>query len=252
VTRHSIPWDVNSISTTLANDRWELYHVDRDFSQADDLAAREPAKLRELQQKFDEVAVANLVYPLDDRRTERFDFRAAGRPDLMNGRKTLTVYPGMTGMMENAFINVKGVPHRITAEIEVPANGADGAIIAQGGRFGGWTLFMNGGKPAYEYNWFGQERTRAIGTEPLAPGMHVITVDYTPDAAKPGAGGRAVLAVNGRPVAEGRIPQTVPGIFSADEGADVGVDNETPVSDLYPEEGNAFTGTIRKVTIALK
>jgi arylsulfatase A-like enzyme len=251
-TRHSIPWDQMTPLPALSDDRWELYQVDRDFAQANDLAASNPAKLKELQQVFDTEARANNVYPLDDRRSERFNARIAGRPDLIGGRKSLTVYPGMTGMMENAFIGVKGVSHSVTADIEVGASPVKGVILAQAGRFGGWSLFTHEGKPTYEYNWFGLERTRLAGTEALPPGKHVIRFEFTPDSPKPAAGGISALFVNGTKVAEARIPKTIPFAFSGDEGADVGVDNETPVSELYGDKDNGFTGVIRKVVVEVK
>lgn len=252
VTRHSIPWDLSSAPPTFDGDRWELYHVDRDFSQAVDLAAREPGKLAELKAVFDREAMANNVFPLDARRSERFDFRIAGRPDLMNGRRSLTVFPGMVGMSENTFINVKGEAHRVTAEIEVPTGApVEGVLIAQAGRFAGWSLFTLGGRPAYEYNWFGLERTRLTAPEPLPPGRHIVEVEVTPESPNPGAPARAALKVNGRVVANATVPKTVPFAFSGDEGADVGRDNETPVSEAYREGDNAFTGSIDRVIVTL-
>ena len=252
VTRHSIPWDIASAPPNFDGDRWELYHVDRDFSQAEDLAAKAPAKLAELKAVFDREALANNVFPLDARRSERFDFRVAGRPDLMNGRRSLTVFPGMVGMPENAFINVKGEAHRITADIDVPRGApVEGVVIAQAGRFAGWTLFTANGRPSYEYNWFGLERTRLSAPDPLPPGRHVVEVEVTPESAKPGAPARAALRVNGQEVATALVPKTIPFAFSGDEGTDVGRDNETPVSEAYREGDNAFTGSIEKVTITL-
>jgi arylsulfatase len=155
-------------------------------------------------------------------------------------------------MMENAFIGVKGVSHSVTADIEVGASPVKGVILAQAGRFGGWSLFTHEGKPAYEYNWFGLERTRLVGTEALPQGNHVVRFEFTPDSPKPAAGGMSALFVNGTKVAEARIPKTIPFAFSGDEGADVGVDNETPVSELYGDKDNGFTGLIRKVVVEVK
>ena len=250
-TRHSIPW-LLAENPPLKGDVWELYHVDEDFSEARNLAAEKPEKLKELQAVFVKEAVRNHVFPIDDRRSERFNPAIAGRPDLMGGRKTLTVYPGMTGMMENAFINVKSVAHTITAEIEVPEGKANGVIIAQAGYFGGWTLYLKDGKPHHEYNWFALERTNIGSEAALTPGKHTVSYEFVPDAAKPGTGGKSVLSVDGKPVAEGHIPKTQPFAFSGDEGADVGVDGETNVSPDYPQEGNEFTGTIKRVTIEVK
>jgi arylsulfatase len=250
-TRHSIPWLLVQ-NPPLKGDVWELYHVDEDFSEARNLAGENPEKLKELQAVFAKEAVRNHVFPIDDRRSERFNAAIAGRPDLMGGRKTLTVYPGMTGMMENAFINVKSVAHTITAEIEVPEGKANGVVIAQAGYFGGWTLYLKDGKPHHEYNWFALERTNIGSDTALTPGKHMVRYEFVPDAARPGTGGKSVLSVDGKQVAEGHIPKTQPFAYSGDEGADVGVDGETNVSPDYPQDGNEFTGTIKRVTIEVK
>jgi arylsulfatase len=251
-TRHSIPWDMAAKTPHLKDDVWELYNVNEDFSQADNLAAQNPAKLKELQELFMKEAVRNNVLPIDDRRAERFNPAIAGRPDIMGGRKSLTVYPGMTGMLENAFINVKGVRHTITAEVEVKDAKTQGVILAQAGYFGGWVLYMKGGKVHHEYNFFGLERTNIAGSSALTPGKHTILYEFIPDAAKPGTGGKSILNVDGKQVAEGKIPKTQPFAFSADEGADVGVDGETNVSTDYKQGDNAFTGKIVNVTVEQK
>lgn len=250
-TRHSIPWLMVPLPP-VKDDVWELYHVAEDFSQADNLAAKNPAKLKELQEVFMKEALRNHVLPIDDRRSERFSAAIAGRPDLLDGRKKLTVYPGMTGMLENAFINVKGVHHTITAEVEITDTATQGVILAQAGYFGGWTLYLKDGKPRHEYNFFALERTNIGSETALAPGKHVITYEFIPDAPKPGTGGKSILSVDGKKVAEGQIPKTQPFLFSADEGADVGIDGETNVSPDYPQGDNAFTGKILKVTVEQK
>jgi arylsulfatase len=250
-TRHSIPWLMTPLPS-VAEDTWELYHVAEDFSQADNLASENPGKLRELQAVFLKEAERNNVLPIDDRRSERFNPVIAGRPDLLGGRKSLTVYPGMTGMMENVFINVKGVHHTVTAEVELTDGSTDGVIVAQAGYFGGWTLYLKDGRPHHEYNFFALERTNVAGTTALGPGRHTIVYEFIPDEAKPGAGGKSTLSVDGRKVAEGHIPKTQPFTFSADEGADVGLDAETNVSPDYDQANNAFTGRIVKVTVEQK
>ena len=250
-TRHSIPW-LLAETPPLADDVWELYNVDKDFSQADNLAAQQPDKLKELQAVFIEEAIKNHVLPIDDRRAERFNPAIAGRPDLLGGRKTLTVYPGMTGMLENAFINVKSVPHTVTAEIEVKDSNTNGVIIAQAGYFGGWTLYMKAGKLHHEYNWFAIERTNIAAPTAVAAGKHTIVYEFIADDAKPGTGGKSVISIDGKQVAEGRIPKTQGFLFSADEGVDVGLDAETNVSPDYKQGNNAFTGKIIKVTVAQK
>ena len=250
-TRHSIPW-VLAANPPLKDDVWELYNVDEDFSQANNLAAKNPEKLRELQEIFTREATRNHVFPIDDRRSERFDPSIAGRPDLMGPRTSLAVYEGMTGISENAFINVKGRKYSITADVDLKDGNTNGVIISQAGRFGGWVLYMKNGKPHHEYNFFGLEWTNIGSTKALGAGHHVIKYEFTPDAAKPGAGGKCTLYVDDQKVAEGIIPKTQPFAFSADEGVDVGVDNETNVSRDYKEGENKFTGKIRKVVIDTK
>ncbi|MCY2959049.1 MAG: arylsulfatase [Planctomycetota bacterium] len=251
-TRHSIPWLATAQLPALEDDVWELYNVDEDFSEANDLAKAQPAKLKELQAVFMAEAVRNHVLPIDDRRVERFNPAIAGRPDLLGPRKSLTVYPGMVGMMENAFINVKGVHHTITAEVELKDAKSEGVILAQAGYFGGWALYMKEGKVHHEYNFFALERTNVAAPATLGPGKHTIVYEFIPDAAKPGTGGKSILTIDGKQVAEGQIPKTQPFAFSADEGADVGLDAETNVSNDYKQGNNAFTGRIVKVTVAQK
>jgi arylsulfatase len=192
------------------------------------------------------------VLPIDDRRAERFDAATAGRPDLMGKRTSLTVYPGMIGLMENAFINVKNRSFSITADVDLPNASADGVIICQAGRFGGWTLYMKAGKLHHEYNYFGLEHTNIASSKPVAAGKHTIKYDFVFDGGKAGAGGQSILSVDGQKVAEGKVPKTQPYAYSADEGVDVGMDNETPVSNDYKERDNKFTGTIKKITVDVK
>ena len=234
----------------LKDDVWELYHVAEDFSEADNLADKNPDKLKELQDLFMKEAERNHVLPIDDRRVERFNPAIAGRPDLLGGRKTLTVYEGMTGMLENAFINVKSVHHSITVDVVMPDAKTEGVIIAQAGYFGGWVLYMKGGKVHHEYNFFGLEHTNVASKSALAPGKHTIGYEFIPDEAKPGTGGKSILSIDGQQVAEGHIPKTQPFAFSGDEGADVGMDGETIVSNDYKQGDNTFTGKIVKVTVA--
>jgi arylsulfatase A-like enzyme len=250
-TRHSVPWLMVPLPA-VADDVWELYNVDADFSQADDLAAKNREKLKELQDLFLKEAERNYVLPIDDRRSERFNPAIAGRPDLLGGRTTMTVFDGMTGIMENAFINVKGVRHSITAEVVVPDARTEGVIIAQAGYFGGWALYMKGGRVVHDYNFFGLSHTKVASKAPLAAGRHTIVYEFIPDEAKPGTGGKSTLSVDGQLVAEGHIPKTQPFAFSGDEGVDVGVDNETMVSDDYEPGATNFRGEIVKVTVAQK
>ena len=247
-TRHSIPWIVAKLPP-FDQDKWELYNVEQDFSEANDLAAQNPQKLKELRAMFDQEAVKNHVYPLDDRRVERFNPEMAGRPDLIGNRTSLTLHEGMTGIAENAFINVKGQSHSITADLDIPTGGANGVIIAQAGRFGGWSLYMKGGRVYEVYNYGGIDRYTVSSPAPLAPGRHTVRYDFIYDGGQPGAGGLSRLSVDGAKVGETRVEHTMPFAYSGDEGVDVGRDDETPVTEDYKQGNNRFNGKIIKIVV---
>lgn len=249
-TIHRAPWEMKPRAAPL-DDKWELYNTKEDFSLANDLAAKNPVKLKELQELFLKEAVKYRVLPIDDRVLERLNAAMAGRPDLMAGRTSLTVYEGMIGMSENVFINLKNKSHTITADVDIPQGGANGVILAQAGRFGGWSLYMKDGKPTYTYNFLGLQRFTVASSQPLAAGKATIRYEFTSDGPGMGKGGIGTILVNGQKVAEGRIEHTQCCIFSADEGTDVGVDEGTPVTEDYKEDNNKFTGKINSVTIDL-
>jgi arylsulfatase len=255
-TVHMFPWA--NPKTTLQNDVWELYHVAEDFSMADDLAVKYPEKLRELQSMFLAEAEKYKVLPIDDRRFERANPKLAGRPDLMAGRTSLTVYDGLGFLMENDFINTKNTSFEIVAEIESKGGNVNGVIISQAGRFGGWSLYVKDGKPIYVYNFLGLESYAVKSDEALPKGKSTIKLDFAYDGksadGKPklGDGGTATLSINGKQAGSGRVEKTHFAVWSADETANVGADRETPVSPDYNEETSKFTGKIDKVTISLK
>ena len=201
-----------------------------DFSLTKNLASEQGAKLKEMQALFMPEAEKYHVLPIDDRTIERMNPALAGRPDVLGDRKSLTLYEGMQGMLENTFMNIKNRSSKITAELDVPAR-ANGVILSQGGRFGGWSLYMKDGKPAYIYNFLGLARYTIASPQALPAGPVTVTLDFAYDGGGPGKGGKAILYVNGKPVAEGRVEKTQPNIFSADETADVGIDNQTPVAE---------------------
>jgi arylsulfatase A-like enzyme len=251
-TIHRAPWEYKP-RASLDKDSWELFNVSNDFSLANDLAAKNPKKLAEMQALFMKEAETHHVLPIDDRVLERMNAQAVGRPDIMGGRTSITLAEGMTGMMEGVFINVKNKSNTITAEVEVPASGANGTIFAQGGRFGGWSLYVKNSVPAYDYNFLGLMRFSIASTKPLGPGKAVIKFDFAYDGGGPGKGGMGTLFVNGEKVAEGRIEHTEAGIFSADETADVGIDLGTPVVEAIGSDAKSkFTGHITKVTVEVK
>ena len=249
-TVHRAAWEFKP-RRALEDDVWELYDARTDFSLSNDLAAKNPQKLKEMQDLFMTEAVKYSVLPLDDRTIERFNAALVGRPDLMAGRTSLTVYQGMTGMSENVFINVKNRSHTITAEVEIPQGGANGVILAQAGRFGGWSFYLKDGKPTYTYNWLGLKSYTVAAAQALPAGKATVRFEFTYDGGGAGKGGTGTLYVNGKNVATGRIDQTQCCVFSADEGADVGADEGTPVTEAY-QVPFKFTGKIDKVTIELK
>jgi len=249
-TVHRAAWEFK-VRRPLEDDIWELYDTRADFSLANDLATKNPEKLKELQALFLKEAVKYSVLPLDDRTLERLNAAMVGRPDLMAGRTSLTVYDGMIGMSENVFINTKNRSHTITAEVQIPKNGANGVILAQAGRFGGWSLYIKDGKPTYTYNWLGLQRYTVAAQQALPAGKSTIRYEFAYDGDGVGKGGIGTLFVNGKKVATGRIDRTQCCAFSADEGADVGVDEGTPVIEAYKVPFK-FTGKIASVTIELK
>jgi arylsulfatase len=187
-TVHRAAWEMTP-RRPLLEDKWELYHVDEDFSSADDLAAKHPEKLKELQERFLEEAIKNHVLPLDDRTLERTNAALAGRPDLMAGRTSLTVYEGMVGMTENVFINTKNTSHTITAEVQVPKGGANGVILSQAGRFGGWSLYVKDGLPftgVVAVPVLRSERVRVHSPMKRSLSLHLAISGHHPLRAAPG------------------------------------------------------------------
>jgi arylsulfatase len=253
-TVHKAPWE-GVPRHMLTEDVWELYHVDDDFSMARNLAAQNPAKLKELQALFTQEAIEHHVLPIDDRTIERFDPKVAGRPDLMNGRMELTVYPGMIYMTENAFINVKNASFDLEAQVDLKQDGSSGVLLAQGGRFGGWAFWVNQGKPVFSYNFLGLELYQVEGTRAVGAGKHSLKVafDYNGEGGARGAGGTATLFIDGEKVGEGKVAKTHPNTFSLDDTADTGVDTGTAVDPAYGEGSkNAFSGGLKQVKIRVR
>lgn len=169
----------------------------------------------------------------------------------MAGRTSLTVHQGMTGMLENVFINVKNRSFTLTADVEVPSGGASGVLLAQSGRFGGWSLYMKDGQPMFTYNWLGLRQETVAGAEAVAEGKATIRFDFAYDGGGIAKGGTGTLFVNGKNVGTGRIEKTQPATFSGDEGTDVGEDEGTAVADAY-EVPFKFNGKIARITIESK
>ena len=252
-TIHRAPWEVSDLPP-LEDDVWELYNNREDFSLVNNLASEYPEKLEEMKSLFMAEAEKYHVLPIDDRVIVRMNAEVAGRPDIMAGRTSLTLYEGMEGMMENTFINIKNKSFTITADIDVSKDATTGVILCQGGRFGGWALYMRDGKPEFMYNFLGLERYVIASTEELPKGASTLKFDFVYDGGGIGKGGKGILSVNGKEVANARIEKTQPNIFSADETADVGLDNQTPVAlgIGYGPAETTFTGKIDKVVVEVK
>ncbi len=247
VTRHSVPWVLDSAPTPYDDDTWELYAPD-DWTQARDLAAEQPERLHELQRLFLIEATKYNVLPLDDRRAERFNADLAGRPQLIQGSSQV-LFGGMGRLSENSMLMLKNKSHSITAQVTVPDGGANGVIVAQGGAFGGWSLYARDGRPVYCYNLFGLQQFKIAADEALVSGERQVRVEFDYDGGGLGKGGTVTLFVDGSQVAQGRVDGTVPMLFSADETTDVGSDTGTPVSDDYGPGDSAFTGRIDRVQL---
>ncbi|MDP1664668.1 MAG: arylsulfatase [Methylobacter sp.] len=251
-TIHRAPWEMTP-RRPLAEDIWELYDTRTDFSLINNLAGQQAKKLKEMQALFLKEAEKNNALPIDDRVIERVNAELVGRPDLMAGRTSLTLAQGMTGMTENVFLNIKNKSKTITAELDIPEAGANGVVIAQGGRFGGWSLYVKDGKPAYTYNFLGLNSYTVSAQEALPKGKTKLVFDFAYDGDGLGKGGKGTLSVDGRKLAQGRIEKTQPMIFSADETADVGIDDSTPVvAGIGEGAATRFTGKIEKVTVEVK
>lgn len=248
---HRKPWS-GTPERALQDDIWELFDTTKDFSLAHNIADKHPAKLKELQDAFMNDASIYHALPLDDRSYERLNAALAGRPDLMGGRTSITLADGMKDLGENVFINVKNISHSIDADILLPEGKKDGVIIAQGGRFGGWSLYINNGVPTYTYNFLGREYTDIAAKDSLPAGKSNVRLEFKYDGGGVGKGGIATLYVNGKGVATSRIEKTQPTLFSMDETADVGIDGATPVSEIYAKTKGKFTGNVLRVTVTVE
>jgi len=248
-----LPWVTMGSEPNPDDFKWELYNITQDFSQANDLAASNPTKLKELQDAFDVEARKYNVYPLDSSFASRAD--PAIRPSLTRGRTEFTYYPGMVRIPEGSAPDFKNKSWAIAAEVNVPSNGASGVLATIGGRFGGWALLMQDSKPQFVYAYSNQpqHKFRIVSDQPLPQGDHVVRLAFRYDGGGHGKGATGTLFVDGKQVAEGKIPQTVGVRFSLDETFDVGEDTGTPVVEEYASKMPfAFTGTLKKFVVILE
>ncbi|MDA7088630.1 arylsulfatase [Pseudomonas sp. SA3-5] len=246
-----VPWKLVG-SQGFSNSRWELYHVDEDFSQARDLAAQQPQKLKQLQALFDQQARANQVYPLDDRFVER---ALSVRPSIVAGRTQVRYVAGISRVPEGSALPIYQRSHSISANLVVPEQGAEGVILAEGGSAGGFALYVKDGRLHYDYNFFGKATYSVSSDEPLPNGKLQVQMKYEQEPFRflaEQTGGTVELLANGKRIGEGRVDKVVPVRFSATETLDVGMDLGSPASAVYREQlPFAFTGTIEEVTVEI-
>ncbi|MFF2622959.1 arylsulfatase [Oerskovia jenensis] len=250
VTKHRTPWILVGDTVAFDDDVWELYDGSADYSQAHDLSAEHPDRLHLLQRLWLIEATKHGALPLDDRGAERLNPTLAGRPTLVHGRSQ-QFFAGMGRLSENSVLNVKNTSFAVTAEVEVPASGADGVIIAQGGRFGGWSVYVKDGRARFVYNVLGIQEFAVTADRPVPAGTHQVRMEFAYDGGGLAKGGDVTLFYDGEAVGDGRVGATQPMIFSADETTDVGYESGTPVSPDYTPRSSRFTGRIRWVQIDL-
>ncbi len=247
VTKHRTPWVTGQVGqVAFDDDVWELYDTTKDWTQAHDLAKQMPEKLHQLQRLWLIEAVRYNVLPLDDRFIERANPDISGRPVLTRGNRQL-LFGGMTRLPPFVGLNALNKSSALTAEVVVPEGGAEGVIYAIGGRTGGISLYAKGGKLKYCYNFFNVKHYFIESTQPLPPGKHQVRAECAYDGGGLGKGGTVSLFVDGQQVGEGRVEQTEPFGFSADETIDVGMDAGSPVSPDYGARANAFNGVVNWV-----
>ncbi|OIP71053.1 MAG: arylsulfatase [Oscillatoriales cyanobacterium CG2_30_40_61] len=249
ITKHRTPWVmVGQTMPPFDEDVWELYDGSKDWTQFHDLSQEMPQKLLELQRQFLIEAVKYNVLPLDDRQTERIDPTTAGRPSLVKGDSQI-FFAGMGRLSENSVINIKNKSFSITAEIEMKDKPANGVIIAQGGKFGGWSVYAKEGKLKFTYNVLGIHEFPVEATAPIPDGKHQVRMEFAYDGGGLGKGGNVTLYYDGQPAGGGRVEATQPMIFSADETTDIGYESGTPVSPDYTAHSSKFTGKIHWVQL---
>ena len=238
--RFGVPWQTAGREGNFLDAPWELYNVNEDFSEAVDLAAKNPDKLKELQAKFEEEAEKYNVYPLE--------FTNVGANGSIRGLKEFTYYDGMVRIPEGGAPDLKNKSFGISAVVDIPEGGAEGLLMTQGGRFAGVGLYLLEGRPVFHYNLAGVERYTVAGKDKIPPGRHVVTLDFNYDGGGVGKGGQATLTVDGNKVASEHLPQTIAYRMSLDETLDIGEDTGTPISEDYKVPFK-FTGKLDKVTI---
>ena len=242
------PWILGAPMPPVTDYKWELYNIAEDYSQYNDLAAKMPAKLDELKSLFLEEAKNYNVFPLDN---SGFARAIAPRPSAVAGMTEFTYSGEVSGIPTGSAPSILDRSFKITAEVEVPEGGGEGMIVTEGGRFGGYGLYLLKGTPVFTYNFLDLERFRWAAPEALAPGKHTIVFDFTYDGPGVGKGGAGVLKVDDKEVVNQKIPHTIAFLIPPDESFDVGVDTRTPVDDNDYQVPFRFTGKLAKLTFNL-
>jgi arylsulfatase len=249
VTKHRTPWVmVGGQVPEFDDDVWELYDGNSDFSQARDLAAERPDMLAKLQRLWLIEATKYNVLPLDDRVAERLNAELAGRPTLIRGNSQL-FYPGMGRLSENSVVSIKNKSFSVTVDLEIPKEDAEGVLIAQGGRFGGWAFHVKDGKAKFTYNVLGIHEFSAQADEAIPAGSHQVRMEFAYDGGGLAKGGDVTLYYDGDQVGKGRVEMTQPMVFSADETTDIGYESGTTVTPDYKAATSHFTGKINWVQL---
>ena len=249
VTKHRTPWVmVGGTLPAFDDDVWELYDGSVDYSQAHDLSADNPEMLAKLQRLWLIEATKYNVLPIDDRGAERLEPSIAGRPTLIRGNSQL-FFPGMGRLSENSVVSIKNKSFSVTADVDVPEGGVNGVIIAQGGRFGGWAVYVKDGRLAFVYNVLGIQEFTTLADEPVPAGRHQLRMEFAYDGGGLAKGGQVTLFHDGEPVGSGRVGATQPMIFSADETTDIGYESGTTVTPDYTARSSRFTGKIHWVQL---
>lgn len=243
------PWNITSkaLNVPLGDRKWELYDLSKDYSQSNNLAAKYSAKLEDMKKLFLAEAETSKILPVHSISQGR-----EGVPSLTSGRTSFTYTAGLTRVPENSAPRVIGRSFEINARISVPPAGANGVLVTQGGRFGGYAFYLKEGRPVFHYNMV-NERQYVIRSDATVPtGDHVLTARFDIDQAVPGSGGKLTLLLDGKPVGTGRIEHTHRTWISNSEGFDVGQDTITPISDDYAIGSSKFTGDLKELRIELK
>lgn len=245
------PWQLTKLpNPDVANSyQWELYDLTNDWTQDHDLAASNPKKLKEMQQLFLVEASKYQVFPLDNSLSQRL---LAPRPSLTTGRTLFTFAGELSGIPHGDAPNILNKSYTITAEVEIPQGGAEGMLVTEGGRFGGYGFYLLKGKPVFVYNLLDLKRVRWEGKEPLSPGKHTLVFDFRYEGGGLGKGGAGAIKVDGKEIATQRMEHTIPFIFQWDETFDIGVDTGTPVDDKDYQVPFRFTGKLNKLTVKLE